>query len=93
MSDKKEYVNRAKDVLDRHREEIKETYLADGTAVGYKIINGRLTDKIALVFYVRKKKSKTELISEGITPIPVEIDGFPTDVVEIPEGFKPRSHT
>jgi hypothetical protein len=83
--------NRAKDVLERHKDQIRQKYRVDGTGVGFKIENGKLTDKIALQFYVKKKKSKDQLLYEGITPIPDEIEGFPTDVTEIPGGFKPRT--
>ncbi len=83
-------INKAKNILERYGSEIKKKYSADAVGVGYKTEKGKMTDKVALIFYVKKKKSKEELLSEDITPIPEEIEGFPTDVVEIPGGFKPR---
>jgi len=90
VSKQEEDVNKAKDILKRHKNQIRQKYAVDGTGVGFKIENGRLTDKIALQFYVKKKKSIEQLLSDGIMPIPGEIEGFPTDVIEIPGGFKPR---
>ena len=58
--------------------------------MGYKIKDGKYTDLVALIFYVKKKKSESELMSEGITPIPKKINGIATDVVVMPKGFKPR---
>ena len=36
----------------------------------------------------RKKKRRTW--SEGVSPLLKEIEGIPTDVIAIPEGFKPQ---
>jgi hypothetical protein len=58
--------------------------------IGYKTQNGKLTNKVALVFYVTKKKSRDEIMSEGGIPIPEEIDGIATDIVEVAGGFQPR---
>jgi endonuclease G len=81
---------RARRLLNMHGNDMRKKYTTDGTAIGYKIKDGKYTDTIALIFYVKKKKSKEELLSEGITPIPKEIDGIPTDVVVISKGFQPR---
>jgi hypothetical protein len=81
---------KAKDILKRRSSEIKEKYSVNQMGIGYKMENGKLTNKVALIFYVKKKKTKEELLSEGITPMPTEIDGIPTDIVAVPGGFKPR---
>ena len=74
-----------------HDDEIRKKYAVEGSAVGYKIKDGKYTDTVALIFYVKKKKkSKEELLSEGISPIPDKMDGIPTDVVVMSKGFQPR---
>lgn len=51
-------------------------------SIGYKEINGVKTDTLAIVIHTRKKKD------EDLIPlnqrIPPSLNGFPTDVVEIP---------
>lgn len=83
-------VSKAEQVLRRHRSEIRNRYSINQMGVGYKTAGGRITNKVALVFYVDKKKSKSELASQGIEPVPKEIEGIPTDIVEVRGGFKPR---
>ena len=90
MQDNHEDEDKAKDILNRHRVELKKKYLVEQTGIGYKIQNGKLTDTVAILFYVKKKKNKDELEAEGVFPIPKEIEGIPTDVIAIPEGFKPQ---
>jgi hypothetical protein len=80
---------KAKRLLNLHRDDMKEKYGIEGSAVGYKTENGKFTDRIALIFYVKEKKSEQELSSQGISSIPREIEGIPTDVV-VSKGFKPR---
>ena len=90
MQTNREIEQKAKDVLATQRDELKKKYSVDNTGIGYKIRNGKLSDTIAILFYVKRKKTKEELMSEGITPIPAEIEGIPTDVIAIPKGFRPR---
>ena len=54
--------DKAKDILNRHRVEQKKKYLVGQTGIGYKIQNGKLTDTVAILFYVKKKKNKDELV-------------------------------
>jgi hypothetical protein len=90
MQTKREIEQKAKDVLATHRDELRKKYSVDSTGIGYKIRNGKLSDTIAILFYVKRKKTKEDLMSEGIPPIPAEIEGVPTDVIAIPQGFRPR---
>jgi hypothetical protein len=83
-------IDRAKKVLNTYEDEFKKKYATEGSAIGYKVKDRKYTDTISLIFYVRKKKSKKELSSEGIQEIPKEIDGIPTDVVARPAGIQPR---
>ena len=90
MQSKREIEQKAKDVLATHRDELKKKYSVDNTGIGYKIQNGKLSNTIAILFYVKRKKSKEELMYEGIPAIPAEIEGVPTDIIAIPKGFRPR---
>ncbi|HEV8386463.1 MAG TPA: hypothetical protein VGQ03_02465 [Nitrososphaera sp.] len=83
-------VRKAEQVLRRHRHELRKRYSVSQVGVGYKTERGRISNKVVLVFYVDKKKTKSELVSEGVEPVPNEIDGIPTDIVEIRGGFEPR---
>jgi hypothetical protein len=82
-----ELVKKAKEILNTHRQELKENYGIDQIGVGYKVIAGNVTNKVALIFYVKNKKKIEDLYSKKI---PEEIEGIPTDVVAIPKGFRPR---
>jgi endonuclease G, mitochondrial len=82
--------DKARRLLNTHSYDMRKKYAIEGSAVGYKVKDGKYTDTVALIFYVKEKKSKEELLSHGITPIPKEIDGVPTDVVVISKGFQPR---
>jgi hypothetical protein len=82
-----ELVEKAKEILKKHRQEFQENYGVDQIGVGYKITGGKVTDKVALIFYVKNKKKKDDLSSNKI---PEEVEGIPTDVVAVPQGFRPR---
>lgn len=68
----------------------------NGVGVGYKWVNGKPTDKKAIIVFVEKKLSKNGLISKYSSEelIPPEIDGVPTDIIEIgkitKQSFKTR---
>jgi hypothetical protein len=51
-----------------------------GCSIGYKEIDGKKTDKLSIVCYVKNKKKEKDLKIKDI--IPREIEGIPTDVVE-----------
>ena len=83
-------IKKAKKILAKYRDEIMQKYSVKQTGVGYKIKGGRLTDKVAIIFYVDKKMNDNELAKRGVERIPKRIERIPTDVVEITGGFKPR---
>jgi len=61
------------------------------TGVGFKIQNGKImTDTVAMIFFVRFKPKINALRRLNIEPLPKEIDGIPTDVIEVPTGFATR---
>lgn len=83
-------INNAKNMLKMHEDEMKEKYRALSIGVGHRIEKGKMTDKIALIFYVEKKKTKEEMLSEGIQVIPLDINGIETQVIEVPHKFSMR---
>ena len=85
-SQKKELFDNAEKVLDSHEHEFKK-YNINSSGVGYKTSNDGKEKQIAIVFTVKKKKSTSELLSEGVEPIPAYIEGIPTSVEERPEGY------
>jgi hypothetical protein len=78
-------------VIQKHRTELIRRSKIKQIGVGYKISDGRITDKIGVVVFVTKKPSEKQLRAQQIEPIPKRIDGIVTDVIEVPGGFKPRS--
>jgi len=73
---------RATRIVQTRGNELQAMYGASTIAVGLKQINGRITDQIAIIF----------MFTHGNRPrnvIPDEIDGIPTDVINIVGGIKP----
>ena len=69
------------EVLERHWLELKAKANYLNTALGTKFKEGKDTGVPAIVVYVSKKVAATELASEHI--IPSDIEGVPTDVIEL----------
>jgi hypothetical protein len=90
MSNTPAIIKKAKKILLLHRNVLERKYGASGSSVGYKIKNGKITDDVALIFYVKNKKSDKQLKDEGISPVPTKINGIPTDVVVFKKGLEPR---
>jgi hypothetical protein len=96
INNKNEQIENVKKVLERHKEEIERYKLkgqknkVQGPVIGFKMRNGKPTDEVAIIFYVDKKKNENDLRRENIDIIPEEIEGIPTDIVEIPGGFQLR---
>jgi hypothetical protein len=74
------YVN-ARDIKKRNVEQLFEKKNVVGVGVGRKIVNGHMTDEIAIKVYVEKKSVLSRLAEDQI--IPKEIEGIKTDVVEV----------
>jgi len=85
----KEKIENIKKILDKHKDEIKK-YEIQGTGIGFKTKNGKRTNELAIIIYIKKKKNIDELNREKSSMIPKEIEGIPTDIVEVQEGFRPR---
>ncbi|MEM4211143.1 MAG: hypothetical protein QXS72_07970 [Candidatus Caldarchaeum sp.] len=78
-------------VVRKHRKEWMNRYNAIAIGRGLKIKNNQITDIESIVFFVPKKYDAEVLKTLKIEIIPKELEGYPTDVVEVPEGFKIRS--
>ena len=71
----------AKQVLDQHRESILSRPNVVGVGTGYKTVRGQRTDQVGIVVLVSEKLPKAGL-GEGAM-IASEVDGVPTDVIEV----------
>ena len=65
MVNKANEVQHAKDILNKHKEEFHQ-YNIQGSAVGFRRRNGKLTNEIAIIFYVKNKKNEEVLEKEGV---------------------------
>lgn len=68
-----------------------------GVGVGKKMINGIPTDQDSIIVFVTKKIDKNDITKQGLSKnfVPGEIDGIPTDVIEVGDikpqlGFKDK---
>ena len=72
-----------KSVKETHERELLAKQNVVGCGVGYKFVDGKRTDTLAIIVMVRKKTPERLLELEEI--IPREIDGVPVDVQEVGE--------
>lgn len=77
-------------VIKKHRRTLVSNHKVRRTGVGFKIKDGKITDDIGIVIFVRYKPSIEVLTQLNIEPIPKRLEGVVTDIVEIPTGFMPR---
>lgn len=79
-----------------HEDELLLAKYVNGVGVGMKWVNGEPTNQQAILVFVEKKVSKNNLINKysEAAIIPEEIDGVPTDVIEVgyiqKQGLKTR---
>ncbi|MCZ6583265.1 MAG: fibronectin type III domain-containing protein [Thaumarchaeota archaeon] len=69
------------DVYGKVKNELIKRKNVFGVGHGFKEIEGKLTDKPAIIVYVKEKLNKEKISQDEL--IPKEIDGIQTDVVEI----------
>ncbi|MCI0512607.1 S1 family peptidase [candidate division KSB1 bacterium] len=62
-----------------------------GVGIGYKVKNGVRTDQLCLVVMVQKKVKNQALSSADL--VPAEIQGLPTDVIEVGEIVAHKART
>jgi hypothetical protein len=77
-----EAVSQAIEVKQRVRDRLLSFAGVHGVGVGCKFIAGKRTNELAIAVYVHKKVPLNDLTPEQV--IPSEIEGFPTDVEEMP---------
>jgi hypothetical protein len=69
------------EVQQAHEQNLLELDNVIGVATSLKVTKGKPTAKRSLTVYVEEKKPKTQLSKEAV--VPAELDGVPTDVVEV----------
>ena len=82
------------------KESIADQYLnlktVNGVGIGHKWVNGTPTDTPAILVFVQKKASRSNVIGKfsATELIPSQIDGVPVDVIEVgdlvKQGFEPK---
>ena len=70
-------------VKEAHERELLAKQNVLGVGVGYKVVEGKRTDSLAIIVMVRDKIPESLLALEEI--IPREIDGVPVDVQDVGE--------
>ena len=82
------------ELIAKYAKEWMERFNAIGVARGIKMKGGRPTGEEAIVFFVTKKLPESLFMSGlrlGFEMIPKILEGFKTDVIEVPEGFSVRA--
>jgi len=77
--------------LDDAKHELLRKHNAHAVGIGYKYVNGKRTNQIAIIFFVYRKRPIEQLRKLKIEPVPQTLFGYLTDVREIPKGFTVRS--
>jgi len=67
-------------VKEKHKADLMKKDGVMGCGLGYKYVEGRKTDKLCIICYVKEKKPEEKLKKQDI--IPKVIEGISTDVVE-----------
>jgi hypothetical protein len=73
-------IEEVKRVKEKHEHALLKKSGVTGCGIGYRYINGKKTDMLCIVCYVKEKKPEEKLRKNDI--IPKEIEGIPVDVVE-----------
>ena len=77
-------------VLHKHKTDLMLRSKVRRTGVGFKIKDGKVTEDVGIIIFVRNKPSIQALLEERTEPVPKEIEGYKTDIINIPLGFTPR---
>ena len=83
----KDQLEKAKRLVKSQKDSIIKKYTINNIGVGFKTENGKITEKIAIIFYINKNDKKS---MAQIKYLPNDIEGIPTDVVIMEENFKIR---
>jgi hypothetical protein len=76
-----------RDILRKHADELLSKPGVYAVGLGEKVSKGKRTGKKALICSIKQKKPLAQLTNEEL--IPQDVDGIPTDIVEI--GDRPRA--
>lgn len=83
-------VNEVLKVLHKHKTDLILRNKVRRTGVGFKIKDGKVTEDVGIIIFVRNKPSVQALLEDRTEPVPKEIEGYKTDIINIPLGFTPR---
>src|SRR5215211_9022790 len=78
--ERQKIVDRAKAIKEKHADRLKRFPNVVGVGVGFEVVGGKVTDRLAIRVYVRKKLSKDQLTPDAV--LPDTLDGLPVDVIE-----------
>lgn len=67
-------------VKERHERNLLKKPGVVGCAIGYRYIDGKKTDELCIICYVKEKKPEDKLRKQEI--IPKKIEGISIDVIE-----------
>lgn len=90
MSTSKKEKRSITELVKKHHTKMVLEHKVKKFGVGLKIVNGKITDEMAMIVYVRAKQDINTLRQNNIAPIPKEIEGVKTDIVAMPLGIAPR---
>lgn len=83
-------MNRYKEIQEANTNKLLKKQGVQGTALGEKWVNGKPTGEIAVIVFVQKKFSAKSIISPNTLTkftandlVPNQLDGIPTDVIEV----------
>lgn len=89
MSDDPTYP-KLKEILVAKRDDLLRMPSVNAICISYKRVNEKWTKELGITFHVSKKKKESELSAEEV--LPKQLQGFPTDVIELevvePKGFQ-----
>ncbi len=81
MKGMKRQYQEIKKVKDKYESSLLAVDGVVGCSVGYKQLQGKKTNKLAIVCLVQKKKPRKQLSEKEL--LPKEIEGVPVDVIEV----------
>jgi hypothetical protein len=90
MSISKKEIRSITELVKKNRTKLVREHKVKKFGVGRKITNGKITDEVSLIMYVRAKQDLSTLRQYNISPAPKVIEGIKTDIYELPLGIKPQ---
>lgn len=75
---------------DKYKKQLLAVPNVEAVGVGPQVSDGKLTGKMAIKIFIRKKIPLSEITKEVL--IPSELDGFPTDIEELSPLYIHKPH-